>query len=71
MEDIDVQMVFIGFTQAFDSVNRNQMYKVLTERGMPKKLVNLIRVTLTDITDIRGKIIFEDINWKNSPYIKG
>jgi hypothetical protein len=71
VEDIDVQMVFIGFKQAFDSVNRNQMYKVLAERGMPKKLVNLIRVTLTDITDIRGKIIFEDIHWKNSPYIKG
>jgi len=46
-------------------VNRNQTYKVLAERDIPKKLVTLMRVALPDI---RKKIIFEDIHWKNSPY---
>jgi hypothetical protein len=41
------------------------MYKVLAERDIPKKLVILMRVALTDR---RQKIIFEDTNWKNFSY---
>jgi len=64
-KDTDVHVVLTDFERAFNSVNRNQMYKVLAESDIPKKLVTVIRIALTDR---RQKIIYEDINWKNSSY---
>lgn len=64
-KDTDVHVVLTDFKRVFNSMNRNQMYKVLAERDIPKKLVTLIKVTLTNR---RQKIISEDIHWKNSLY---
>lgn len=35
-KDTDVHVVLTDFEQTFNSVNRNQMYKVLAERDVPK-----------------------------------
>jgi len=36
-------MVFIDFKQAYDSINRNQLWIALEDFGLPSKLVRLIR----------------------------
>ncbi|KAL4098323.1 hypothetical protein QTP88_022957 [Uroleucon formosanum] len=41
--DKDLHMIFIDFKQAYDSVNREQLWIVLQNFGLPKKLVNLIK----------------------------
>jgi len=64
-KDTDIHIVLTDFKQAFNSVSKNQMYKVLAERDIPKKLVTLRRGA---VTDRRQKITFENTNWKNSSY---
>lgn len=41
--DKDLHMIFIDFKQAYDSVDREQLWIVLQNIGLPKKLVNLIK----------------------------
>jgi len=41
--DKDLYMIFIDFKQAYDSINRNQLWIALEDFGFPSKLIRLIR----------------------------
>ena len=36
-------IVFIDYQKAFDSINREAIWRALTNRGVPEKIVNLIK----------------------------
>jgi len=42
-----VLQVFIDFKKAYDSVRREVLYKILIEFGIPRKLVRLIKMSMT------------------------
>ena len=44
----DVQQLFVYFKKAYDSVRREILYKILIEFGIPRKLVRLIKMSLTE-----------------------
>ena len=44
----EVHQLFIDFKKACDSVRREVLYKILIEFGIPKKLVRLIKMSLTE-----------------------
>jgi hypothetical protein len=41
-----VHQLFIDFKKAYDSVRREVLYNILTEFGIPKKLIRLIKMCL-------------------------
>jgi len=41
--------LFIDFKKIYDSVGREILYKILIEFGIPRKLVRLIKMSLTEI----------------------
>ena len=43
-----VHQLFIDFKKAYDSVRREVLYKILIEFGIPRKLVRLIKMSLTE-----------------------
>ena len=43
-----VHQLFIDFKKTYDSVRREVLYNILIEFGIPKKLVRLIKVCLTE-----------------------
>ena len=43
-----VHHLFIEFKYAYDSVRREVLYNILMEFGIPKKLIRLIKVCLTE-----------------------
>ena len=43
-----VHQLFIDFKKAYDSVRREDLYNILIEFGVPKKLVRLIKMCLTE-----------------------
>ena len=43
-----VHQLFIDFKKAYDSVRREVLYNVLMEFGIPKKLIRLIKMCLTE-----------------------
>ena len=43
-----VRQLFIDFKKAYDSVRREVLYKILIEFGFPRKLVRLIKMSLTE-----------------------
>jgi hypothetical protein len=44
-----VHQLFIDFKKAYDSVKREVLYSILLEFGIPKKLVRLIKMCLSEI----------------------
>ena len=44
----EVHQLFIDFKKAYDSVRREVLYKILIEIGIPRKLVRLIKMSLTE-----------------------
>ena len=44
----DVHQLFIYFKKAYYSVRREVLYKILLEFGIPRKLVRLIKMSLTE-----------------------
>jgi hypothetical protein len=45
-----VHQLFIDFKKAYDSVRREKLYNILIQFGIPKKLVQLVKVCLSDPT---------------------
>ena len=43
-----VHQLFIDFKKAYDSVRREVLYNILMEFGIPKKLIRLIKMCLTE-----------------------
>ena len=43
-----MQQPFIYFKKAYDSVKRQVLYNILMEFGIPKKLIRLIKMFLTE-----------------------
>jgi hypothetical protein len=43
-----VHQLFIDFKKAYDSVRREALYNILIEFGIPKKLLKLIKMCLTE-----------------------
>ena len=43
-----VYQLFTGFQKAYDLVRREVLYNILTEFGIPMKLVNLIKMHLNE-----------------------
>jgi len=43
-----VHQLFIDFKKAYDSVKREDLYNILIEFGVPKKLARLIKMCLTE-----------------------
>ena len=46
--DEEVHQLFIDFKKAYNSVRREVLYKILIEFGIPRKLVRLIKLSLTE-----------------------
>jgi hypothetical protein len=46
--NIEVHNIFIDYTQAFDSIDRNKVLESLKYYGVPIKLSSLIALTITD-----------------------
>jgi hypothetical protein len=44
-----VHLLFIDFKKAYNSVKREDLYNILVEFGIPKKLVRLIKMCLNEI----------------------
>jgi hypothetical protein len=44
----EVHQLFIDFKKAYDSVRREVLYKILIECSIPRKLVRLIKMSLTE-----------------------
>jgi len=44
----EVHQLFLDFKKAYDSVRREVLYKILIEFGIPRKLVRLIKMSLTE-----------------------
>jgi hypothetical protein len=44
----DLHLLFIDYKSAFDSINRRKLVESVHRIGIPKKLVNLARMTLTE-----------------------
>jgi len=44
----EVHQLFIDFKKSYDSVRREVLYKTLIEFGIPRKLVRLIKMSLTE-----------------------
>ena len=52
----DLHMLFIDFRQAFDSVYKDGLYWYMKQKGVPDKLVRLIKMTLEDA---RAKVLVD------------
>jgi sorting nexin-29 len=47
--DVELHNLFIDFQQAYDSVNRNKLFLIMRNLGIPWKLVSLVKMTLENI----------------------
>ena len=45
---VPVHQPFIDFKKTYDSVRREVLYKIVIEFGIPRKLVRLIKMSLTE-----------------------
>ncbi|KAE9542653.1 hypothetical protein AGLY_002564 [Aphis glycines] len=46
----DLHMVFIDYKQAYDSIDREILWKILKNFGLPNKLINMIKLCNTNIS---------------------
>jgi hypothetical protein len=57
--NINLHHLFIYYKQAYDSIYRKSLYKIMREFGMPQKLINLVKMPLTDTVSkvrVQGQI---------------
>ena len=50
-----VHQLFTDFKKAYDSVRREVLYNILMEFGIPKKLIRLIKMRLTETQQSPGR----------------
>jgi len=43
-----VRQLFIDFKKAYDSINKEELYSILIGFGIPKKMVQLVKMCLSD-----------------------
>jgi len=43
-----IQQLYADFKEAFDSISRVYIFKAMAEFGIPNKLINLTKMTLSD-----------------------
>ena len=62
-----VHQLFIDFKKAYDSVRREVLYKIVIEFGIPRKLVGLIKMSLTETySGVRvGKTVSDRFSVRN------
>lgn len=46
--NLDLALIFVDFSKAFDSVDRSQMFEILGLYGIPKEIVDAIKLLYTD-----------------------
>lgn len=46
--NISIHQLFVDFKQAYDSLERQPLFEIMNEFGIPRKLINLTKATLTD-----------------------
>jgi hypothetical protein len=51
--NLDLHFLFIDFQHAYGSVNKTHSREILNEFGIPRKVVNLTKITLQDS---KGKV---------------
>lgn len=44
--DMELSMLFVDFQQAFDMINREELYKAMEEMNIPTKMINLTKMTM-------------------------
>ena len=44
----DLSLVFVDFSKAFESVDRNKLFEILKLYGIPDKIISAIKVLYTD-----------------------
>lgn len=49
-----MHQLFLDYKQAYDSVNRQYLYKTLKELGVPMKIVRLVQMTMAQTV---GKVL--------------
>ena len=57
--NVDTHHLFVDFKAAYDSVNRPRLWKIMEEFGIPKKLIDLVAMTLDNVGSrvrIRNKL---------------
>ncbi|XP_076069804.1 uncharacterized protein LOC143041683 [Oratosquilla oratoria] len=66
-QNMDLYAVFIDLTKAFDTVNREVLWVILSKLGCPEKFVNLIRQFHDDMTGqvLSGGEVSEPFNISN------
>ncbi|XP_076042061.1 uncharacterized protein LOC143025963 [Oratosquilla oratoria] len=66
-QNMDLYAVFIDLTKAFDTVNREALWVILSKLGCPEKFVNLIRQFHDDMTGqvLSGGEVSEPFNISN------
>ena len=48
LSKLDLPLVFVDFSKAFDSVDRSKMFEILKLYGMPEKIITAIKEMYTD-----------------------
>jgi len=54
---IDLHMVFIDYKQAYNSINREWLWKILKHFSVPTKLINMIQLCKTMNNEISFSFI--------------
>ena len=60
----DLALVFVDFSKAFDSVDREKMFEILKLYGIPNTIISAIRVLLH-----RHLLDYFNIWWWNAPFL--
>lgn len=48
--NVETHHLFVDFKAAYDSINRNALYNAMSEFGIPRKLINLVKLTMSPVT---------------------